>query len=1095
MDRSQSDTATVLFTDLVSSTELLSRLGEAAFDGLRRAHFAALREAITTARGTEVKTTGDGLLATFPSAADAIGCAVRMQQAVEVHRRTVVIPLAIRVGLALGDVCFEDGDVFGTPVVEAARLVAAAGVGQILATAVVRLVAGGRCAANFTDLGPFQLKGLPEPVPVCEVAWEPLEGTSLPLPALLTDMGRIFVGRDGAVARLGQLWEEAAAGARGAVLVAGEPGVGKTRLVAELAGAVHAEGATVLAGRCDEDMGVPYQPFVEALRHFVDHTPANDLPDRVGRYGGELARLVPELAERVEGLPAPLRSDPETERYRLFDAVAAWLAALSARQPVLLVLDDLQWAAKPTLLLLRHVVRSPEPMRVLIAGTYRDTELRHDHPLVEILADLRRQEGVARLSLVGLDSSGVAAFMERAAGHSLGHEVLALARAIHEETEGNPFFVREVVRHLAETGVLEQHEGRWATRLPVEALGIPEGVREVVGRRLARLAEGTNAALRVAAVVGVEFDLAVLQAAGSFDEDALLSALEEAIAARLMSETRVAGRYRFAHALVRDTLYEDLSNPRRVAHHRRVAEAIEGVYSARLDDHLPALAHHWARASAPAAETGKAVEYATRAGDRALAQLAHDEAVTYYRQALDLVATAGAPSDEGRRLELLISLGEAQRRAGDPEHRQTLLGAAALAIRTGDTGALARAALANYRGIHSSSRGVDAERVAVLEQALRALPPTDSIVRARLLATLASELTVSPEHARRYRLADEALAMARRLGDPSTLARVLVTRLPALVWTADRAREMAEFATLAGRIGDPALVFWAKGMGGVTSLTVGDVRAFTLDVDDAVRLADELGQPTMRWLATVVQATARRLSGRLDEAERLGRHAMEIGEAAGLPDARHVYEHSSLFWVRYDQGRLTELVEACERHASGPAHHSQGLGNLGLAYAELGRLDEARAVLDRLAADDFAIINGGIRRIIELTVAAEICAAVADRPRAETLRRLLAPHRGLIAHRLSAATGAIDHHLALLETTLNRLADADASFASAAAFHERLGAPAWLARTRLEWAQMLLSRQQPGDADRARELLGQALTMARELGLGNVERRVVPLLG
>jgi class 3 adenylate cyclase len=306
--------AAVLFTDLVGSTELLSRLGEAAYDDLRRAHFAALREAIERSGGAEVKTTGDGLLATFPSAADAVACAVGMQQAVDVHSRTAGVPLAIRVGVAVGDVVFEDGDVFGTPLVEAARLVAVARAGQILATSVVRLVAGGRCAAPFADVGSLELKGLPAPVAACEVAWEPLPVSSVPLPSLLTDIGRIFVGRDSELERLGQLWSEASVGERRVVLLAGEPGVGKTRLAAELAAQVHADGATVLAGRCDEDLGVPYQPFVEALRHFVEHTPDEELAGRLGRYGGELVRLLPELAEQVGDLSPPLRSDPETER-------------------------------------------------------------------------------------------------------------------------------------------------------------------------------------------------------------------------------------------------------------------------------------------------------------------------------------------------------------------------------------------------------------------------------------------------------------------------------------------------------------------------------------------------------------------------------------------------------------------------------------------------------------------------------------------------------------------------------------------------------------------------------------------------------------
>src|SRR5438067_9611653 len=221
------------------------------------------------------------------------------------------------------------------------------------------------------------------------------------MPTLLTAVGRVFVGRERELGQLEQLWKDAEAGERRLALLAGEPGVGKTRLAAELAGQVHTGGATVLAGRCDEDLGVPYQPFVEALRHFVEHTPPPHLGPGLGRHAGELARIHPDLAGRVPGLAPPLRSDPETERYRLFDAVAAWLAAVSGDHPVLLVLDDLQWATKPTLLLLRHVMRSPQPLHLLILGAYRDTELSHGHPLVEVLADFRRQVGVERLSLSG----------------------------------------------------------------------------------------------------------------------------------------------------------------------------------------------------------------------------------------------------------------------------------------------------------------------------------------------------------------------------------------------------------------------------------------------------------------------------------------------------------------------------------------------------------------------------------------------------------------------------------------------------------------------------------------------------------------------
>jgi predicted ATPase len=295
----------------------------------------------------------------------------------------------------------------------------------------------------------------------------------------------------------------------------------------------------VLAGRCDEDLGVPYQPFVEALRHFVDH--AALLSDRLGRYGGELARLVPELSERVPDLSDPLRSDPETERYRLFDAVPSWLVAASLEEPVLLVLDDLQWAAKPTLLLLRHLVRCSVPMALLVVGTYRDTELASGHPLVDVLADFRRVSGVERLALSGLDDAAVVAFVEQTVGRALDEEGLALARAVYRETEGNPFFVREVLRHLAETGAVERDGVGGATRGPVDELGIPEGVREVVGKRLARLSNTANQLLQVGAVVGAEFDLSLLRLVGGVEEGGLASASNRTLSSGSAPSSPAAG--------------------------------------------------------------------------------------------------------------------------------------------------------------------------------------------------------------------------------------------------------------------------------------------------------------------------------------------------------------------------------------------------------------------------------------------------------------------------------------------------------------------------------------------------------------------------
>ncbi len=1089
VDRS---TAIVVFTDLVGSTELRSRLGEDAAEELRRTHDRLISNAIVANRGRLVKNLGDGVMATFIGASDALGAAVAIQQALDRHNRSGSsdLPLEVRIGVSAGDVAFEESDCFGTPVIEAARLCAAAGGTKILVTEVVRLLAGTAGSHQFVPVGALDLKGLPAPVAAYEVRWEPLAGSVLPMPAFLTRTGRVFVGREEELERLQQLWKEATAGERRVALLAGEPGIGKTRLAVELAVRTGESGGVVLAGRCDEDLGVPYQPFVEALRHYV--TSAENR--RLGRYAGELARLLPELTEFVGDLPEPLRSDPETERYRLFDALAAWLADVSAEAPVLLVLDDLHWAAKPTLLLLRHVLRSQEALRLLVLITYRDSDIGRGHPMSDLLAELRRDGGMQRLVLSGLDVSGVAAFIETAAGHSLEEEEQQLPRVVWRETEGNPFFVAEVLRHLSESGAIEQRDGRWVLNAAVDELGIPEGVRDVVGRRLSRLTEATNRVLATAAVVGPEFEAAVVERAAGVEEDEVFAAFEEATNARLLVEVPGA-RYRFAHALVRATLYDELSGPRRVALHRRVAEAIESLHGRALDDYLPALAHHWARTAAPAADTARAVDYATRAGDRALAQLAHDEAVTYYQQALELLDIAEGSAEE-ERIELLIAMGEAQRRAGDPSHRETLLHASGLAAERGDADAVARAALANTRGMFSSVVGeVDHERVTAFEAALEAGGDDDTPTRARLLAALGVELMYAGDRERRIRLADEALAIARRSGDVATLAHVLLERFFTISFPdtlEERLANTEELVPLAERLGDPVITARALLLRFRALVESGDIEEADLHLEAAERLTEELGQPTLRWLVGLTATARTILAGDLEEGERRARAGFELGQATGQLDAAS-FLAGHLFLVRFEQGRLGELEELLtERVAAVP-----GLpllrAYLALLLCELDRPDEAIAHYEMLAGENFAVPLDNAW-MLAVPQCAAVCAFLGDRGRAQVLFDLLLPYASQISFTSGGALGAVAHYLAALATTFGDFDEAERRFASAATTHERIGAPIWLARTQLEWARMLLARARPGDVERARDLLGQVVATARERGLANIERRAVHLL-
>ncbi len=757
----------------------------------------------------------------------------------------------------------------------------------------------------------------------------------------------------------------------------------------------------------------------------------------------------------------------------------------------MLVLDDLHWAARPTLLVLRHIVRFPLPMRLLVLGTYRDTEM--GAVLPKFLADLRRDPEVERLSLSGLDAPEVQAFLE-AAGYTVSGQDRALSRAIWTETDGNPFFVGEMLRYLAESGALTKQDGRWVSTMALEDLGIPEGVKEVLGRRLSRLSEAANRALRIAAVAGVEFELAVLEAVARLDEEALLSALDEGLVARLLFD--VLGptpRYRFAHALVRAILYDQVAVGRRVGLHRRVGEAIEALHGHDIDDHLPALAHHFAAGG----DMAKAVVFATRAGERALAHLAYDEAVAYYGQALEVLEVADLPDGEARHLDLLIALGEAQRRAGDSGHRETLLHAARLAQARGDADELSRAALGNRRGFIFSAVGTgDAERVAVLGAAIEAIGTTDSPTRARLLATLGLELVYGGDPERRLRLSDQALALARRLGDPAALADVLLNRYYTIGGPDTRDERLAnaaELVALAEHLGDPVLTAQALFLRLWAAVEGGDVGEAHRALDDCQRLAGELGQPTLRWFATFWRAAMSLLAGRLEEAERLANAAFELGQASGQPDAMAFFA-AQQYWIRFDQGRLGEVEAALTELVHRLPWFVIPQTRLALLYCELDRPEEAKVLFDELVGDDLSRLPRDWSWLLAASACAAVCAHLGDTARAAVLYQILAPYEGRFPTPAAVAYPSVSHYLGLLSTALRRFDEAEGHFSAAAAIHERIGAPAWLTRTRLEWARLLGTRGWPGDAERARALLGQAQATARELGLGSVERRAAALL-
>jgi class 3 adenylate cyclase/tetratricopeptide (TPR) repeat protein len=1102
MSSATATVATILFTDIVRSTPLMQRLGDARARELFRAHHEVLRKVIASAGGRELQWLGDGVMAAFESAADAVGCAIAMQERVEGERGPD--RLRIRVGLNAGEVLRDEATggsgYFGTAVVAARRLCDRAEPGTILCGRGVADLLAARPEFRFRELQPLTLKGLAQPVRACEVIYdrsgspvdrdEPAaeDEAPPPLPPLLADRGHFpFSGRRRELELLRAAWREAARGTRRVVLLSGEPGIGKTRLGAELARSAHAESATVLLGRCDEGLGVPFQPFVEALGSFLDQTPPGNVRERLGRHAGELVRMVPDLDTRVPGLPPPLVSDAATERHRLFDAVAAWLVATAAVRPLVLMLDDLHWADAPTLLLLRHVVRATVTARLLVVGTHRDTEVDQKHPLVTLLADLRPLMGVASLPLGGLEEADVVELLEQAGGQALDDTGRRLARAVRTETGGNPFFVGEVLRHLAEAGAIVRRDGIWSPERVLENMSLPAAVRDVVLRRVNRLSREASETLTLASVIGRDFDLPVLVELSTLDELPLLAALEEALAARLIDEVG-ADRYRFAHALVRSSLYEALTATRRVRLHQRVGEAIE----ARRPDDVTALAHQFLHAGPD--RLPKAVEYTARAGDQALARLAHAQAAAYYDTALELQRRQ-SPPDLDLRCELLCRLGEAQRGAGEPEHRETLLEAAQLAIQLGDRSRLVRAALANHRGWGSETGGVDEERVAVLEAALAKVDAGDGAARARLLATLAAELQYAGERERRVMLSDEAFALARRVGDPATLAHVLSVR-GHTIWApetlGERLANSSEHLAAVARLSDPLARWYASATRPQVCMEAGDLAEVDEHLAILAQLTRELGsQPHLVFAETIDRAWRALLAGELEKAEALAAEAYDVGRHSGQSDALTYYA-GQLLAIRYDQGRLDELVTVLEQAVSQSPRIPAFRATLALAYCEAGRLGDARPML---AAADFDELPVDLGWTTGMAFWAEVAARLEERPAAAALRERLAPFPDHLVFNGLFVFGAISRSLGLLTAVEGDLDQAESLLARAAATHERIAAPALLARTEVDQAFVLVRRGRRGDAARAQRLLDAAVATAGRLGLAGVARRAAQVMG
>ncbi|MGA8849590.1 MAG: protein kinase [Dehalococcoidia bacterium] len=469
---------------------------------------------------------------------------------------------------------------------------------------------------------------------------------------------RVFVGREPELKQLQTAFDGAISGQGALMMVMGEPGIGKTALCEQLATYVTLRGGRTLVGHCYEEgsLSLPYLAFVEALRSYVLTRKVKDLREELGSGAADVARIISEIRERLKIKLRP-QKDPEEERYRLLQAVTSFLSNAAAVQPMMVVLEDLHDADRGTLDMLTHVSRNLTGARLLIVGTYRDVEVGRSHPLSAALAELRRVFNYGRVLLRGLNADEVRRMLKNIAQESVPW---GLAEAVHRQTEGNPLFVQEVVRYLAEEGLIARKEGRWRpTRDTPLEMSIPEGLRDVIGKRLSLLSPECNQMLAVASVIGREFALETLKAVADINENVFVNALKEAVRLSVLEERSQTGvlRYRFTHAFFRQTLYEEMVAPQRLKLHRQVARFLETLYAKRLEEHAAEMAEHFSHSSYRP-DLKKAVSYGQMAAKRAMNVYAYGEAVRLLDQALKVQGVLN-PDDKEKICDLLLDLCDA----------------------------------------------------------------------------------------------------------------------------------------------------------------------------------------------------------------------------------------------------------------------------------------------------------------------------------------------------------------------------------------------------------------------------------------------------
>ena len=906
---------------------------------------------------------------------------------------------------------------------------------------------------------------------------------------------RPLVGRELEMIELDAALDDALQGHTRIVLIAGEPGIGKTRLANEIGTHAAARGVEVLWGRCWEDAGAPpYWPWVQVLRPLL-RAGHDDVAQVLGSRLACVAQIVPELRTATPGADAIVSSevlDAPAARFSLFESVAEAVRQRAARVPVVMVFDDLHAADEASLQLLRFVSRELRDARLLLVGTYRDVEVQRDAERAELVSGIARSGN--RLPLAGLKQEAVAQLLRRHLSAAPSSELVA---TVCQVTEGNPFFVDEVVRLLA-----ARERERPSIVLRPSDLRIPHGVRDAIRERLQLLSPESREVARAAAAIGREFDAALVQRLCTTPLPQLLDRLGEAMAAGALEPAAgEVGRYRFSHTLIRDVLYEEIPAGSRPQLHQRIAAAMEQLGDSTSESYVGELAHHFLQAAAVGA-ADKAIAFAARAAENAAARMAYEDAAAHYRQGLQAIKYR-EPADAAARCELLLGLGAVQRAAASPDTRPTFEAAAAVARDAMPTATERFAELLGRAALGFADHGLgipllvhDARIVELLEEALASLPESDSELRARLLGRLSMETAFAYDRARSDALSHEAVAMARRVGVAATLATTLSYR-HFVLWrlgpSGDLLELTAEIIQLADKIGHKELALQGRSWRLVDLITNADWQGFDRELPAQTAAAEELRQPRYLWMTANMKAARALWRGEWEGAEALAQQSLALGQPTGDPTATTT-PAAQMFILRREQGRLEELEGVhrffAERFADTPTPHS----TLALLYAELDRRDEARRAFERVATDNFDRLQHEYRVGI-LPYLAEVCTYLGDAPRAGRLYELLAPYANRnVPFGAAVGFGSGSSYLALLAATTQRWDLAEEHFEHAIEHNRQMQGLPWLARTQYAYASMLLKGAPArSDVSKAEGLLDEARDIARKLNMARLTHQIEQL--